>query len=189
VTTYSNDLDIASSANTFTGPWLVSQGPLLGSGLGSLGTNSITVATNGALETLYNINDPNASLTLNGLMYLHQKDTFQTASVNGTNLYAGTYTAAQLAAAFPANFPSAWTQLYGSSVSTASGTLTVLQPPATPPTLSVAYNPLTLTWSQGTLFEATNLLGPWIATTNPSPYTVSPTNAQMYFQVAIPLLP
>jgi hypothetical protein len=42
---------------------------------------------------------------------------------------------------------------------------------------------LTLTWSQGTLLAATNLAGPWNSTTAVSPYTVAPTNSQMYFKL------
>jgi len=182
-TGYVNSLNITGTNNPFTGMWLVIQGPLLGSGPNSLGTNSIDVSTNGALETLYNINDPNASLTLNGMLFLHTADTFQTVIVNGTNLNAGTYTSAQLTAALPANFPASWTQLNGSTVSTASGTLTVLQPAAAQPTLSFTLNPLTLNWTRGTLMQATNLLGPWVASTNTAPYQVSPTNDQMYFRV------
>jgi hypothetical protein len=188
---FSNDLDIAGVNNPFTGAWLVTQGPLLGGGSNSLGTNGITVGPNGALETLYNVNNPNASLTLNGMMYLDQADTFQTVTVNGASLYAGTYTAAQLNRAYPATFPATWNQLYGSPNSAASGTLTVLQPAATPPALSFTSAPgsLTLIWSQGVLMQATNLAGPWVATTNTSPCFVAATNCQMYFQVASPLLP
>jgi uncharacterized repeat protein (TIGR01451 family) len=43
---------------------------------------------------------------------------------------------------------------------------------------------LTLTWSQGTLLQTTNLAGGWTTnTTALSPYTVAPTNSQMFFKV------
>jgi hypothetical protein len=42
---------------------------------------------------------------------------------------------------------------------------------------------LTLSWSAGTLLEATNLLGPWVTNTAPSPYTVAPTNSHEFFKV------
>lgn len=44
---------------------------------------------------------------------------------------------------------------------------------------------LVLSWPLGTLLESTSLFGPW--TTNPasSPYTVAPTNTQMFYRVLL----
>jgi regulation of enolase protein 1 (concanavalin A-like superfamily) len=45
---------------------------------------------------------------------------------------------------------------------------------------------LNLNWPQGTLFQATNLFGPWSAITNAaSPFAVTPTNAAGYFRVLL----
>jgi hypothetical protein len=44
---------------------------------------------------------------------------------------------------------------------------------------------LTLSWSQGTLLQTTNLAGPWTTNSTGSPYTVAPTNAQMFFKVKV----
>ena len=88
-TAFANDLNLTGGTNTFNGQWDVLRGALLGSGLNSLGTNAITVETAGALETAYNINDPAASLTLNGEMFLHQNDTFQTVTVERGYAVAG----------------------------------------------------------------------------------------------------
>jgi hypothetical protein len=44
---------------------------------------------------------------------------------------------------------------------------------------------LTLTWSQGTLLQATKLAGPWTINTVASPYIVAPTNSQMYFKLLV----
>ncbi|HEY3862639.1 MAG TPA: LamG-like jellyroll fold domain-containing protein [Verrucomicrobiae bacterium] len=44
---------------------------------------------------------------------------------------------------------------------------------------------LTLTWSQGSLLQATDLNGPWTTNTANSPYTVSATNSHMYFKVRV----
>jgi hypothetical protein len=126
-----NDLEITGTTNTFTGQWIVDQGALLGAGANSLGTNSIIVGTNGltaVFETLYDINDTNASLILgaNGKVYLHQNDHFAGVIINGTALTNGTYPFAQLHGAYPANFPATWTQLAGSGVSsTSSGQIVV----------------------------------------------------------------
>jgi hypothetical protein len=45
---------------------------------------------------------------------------------------------------------------------------------------------LNLNWPQGTLFQATNLSGPWSAVTNAaSPFTMTPTNAAGFFRVLL----
>jgi hypothetical protein len=43
-------------------------------------------------------------------------------------------------------------------------------------------NPV-LTWAAGSLLQATNISGPWATNPVVSPYTVIPTNAQMYYRV------
>ena len=123
-------LKIGGSANTFTGQWNVLQGALLGGGANSLGTNAITVAATGALETSYNVNDTVAGLILNGEMFLHQNDTFHTLTVNGVKVSPGTYSFAQLNHSFPASFPASWPLQVGSAVNTGSGSITVLVGPA-----------------------------------------------------------
>ncbi len=45
-------------------------------------------------------------------------------------------------------------------------------------------NPV-LNWANGTLLEATNLLGPWVTNSAASPYTVVPTNAQQFFRLLL----
>jgi hypothetical protein len=45
---------------------------------------------------------------------------------------------------------------------------------------------LTLTWSQGTLLESTNLAGPWITVSATSPFSVVETNSSMFFRVKVP---
>jgi hypothetical protein len=43
-----------------------------------------------------------------------------------------------------------------------------------------------LNWPQGTLFQATNLAGPWSTITNAaSPFAVTPTNAAGFFRVLL----
>jgi hypothetical protein len=44
---------------------------------------------------------------------------------------------------------------------------------------------VTLTWSQGTLLESTNMTGPWIPTTATTGYTVGTTNSSMFFKVLV----
>jgi hypothetical protein len=132
-------LNINGTSNTFSGTWHVVQGVLLGSGANSLGTNSITVDATGALETLYNLNSPTANLVLNGQMFLHSADTFQTVTIGNYLLPAGTNTYAQLAASFPGNFPGSWNLQIGSAVNTASGSITVLA--------GSTINPITLSFA------------------------------------------
>ena len=47
----------------------------------------------------------------------------------------------------------------------------------------------TLTWTGGGLYEATNIMGPWITNTHTSPYVVTPTVPQKYFRVYNPTFP
>jgi autotransporter-associated beta strand protein len=134
-------LNIAGTNNPYTGTWNVIAGTLVGSAPGALGTNTITVGTNAALQTAYGLNNTNGTLILNGRMNLTQNDTFRAVSVNGTSLAAGTYSFSQLASAYPANFPATWVGQTGADTSTsASGSLTVLG-------ASTASNPTNLTFT------------------------------------------
>jgi len=123
-------LEITGTSNTFHGQWLVDQGALVGAGANSLGTNNLVVGTNGsvaAVETLYDVNNPNGSLVLgaNGKMFLHQRDRFASVTVNGAPLAAGAYTFAQLNAAYPTHFPISWAAQLGSVVTNGSGQIVV----------------------------------------------------------------
>src|ERR1039458_1737150 len=77
----SGGLNITGATNTYTGTWNVVQGPLVGSGNNSLGTNQITVGAGGILETAYAINNSNAALVVNGRVFLTQNDTLDRKSV------------------------------------------------------------------------------------------------------------
>ena len=62
------------------------------------------------------------------------------------------------------------------------------------PTMSSSFIPgsggnpgqFALTWSGGTLLQATNLTGPWVASGLTSPCTTSTTNKQMFYRVSNP---
>lgn len=126
-TAATTSLNIAGTNNTFTGAWAVEAATLVGSTPGALGTNTITVGTNAALQTTYDIDNTNGTLFLNGRLNLTQNDTFWKVVINGTNLNAGTYSYASLAAQYPANFPATWTGVVGADTATsAAGSLTVL---------------------------------------------------------------
>ena len=153
VSTYVHSLNITGTSNTFTGKWNVSTGPLLGTSPGSLGTNSINVGLQGGLETLYDVNSPAATLTLNGVMYLHQDDTFGSVIVNGTPLSVGKHTFADLSTAYPTNFPASWTSIIGSTASTGSGSITVLSAPAAAPTITTAPQSQTVTAGASATFN------------------------------------
>jgi hypothetical protein len=63
-----------------------------------------------------------------------------------------------------------------------------ITPPPPPVTVDIATNStpgsLTISWSSGTLLEATNLGGPWTTNTSAtSPYPVSATNSHMFFKI------
>jgi Concanavalin A-like lectin/glucanases superfamily/Immunoglobulin I-set domain len=138
-------LNITGTTNTFTGQWNILQGPLLGTGVNSLGTNTITIGANGILETTYPLNNPNGSLVVNGKMFLTQVDTFKSLYVNGVGIAPGTYSAFSLSTNYPGNFPATFAALNGSTSTTASGQITVL---AFGPPL-IGANP---TWSPATIY-------------------------------------
>jgi hypothetical protein len=124
------DFNVTGTTNTFSGKWLIDQGGLLGSGGGSLGTNNIIVSANGlaaAVETLYDVNNPNGSLILGakGKVYLHQNDHFASVIINGTPLADGIYPFGTLNGAYPTNFPAMWGPQNGSAFSVGSGQITV----------------------------------------------------------------
>ncbi|MEO6034812.1 MAG: immunoglobulin domain-containing protein [Verrucomicrobiota bacterium] len=182
-----NNLNLTGTSNTFSGKWNVVVGVLLGSGTNSLGTNDIAVGVDGALETLYNINNPNGNLVLAGQFFLHQDDVFRTVTVGGAGLAAGTYTFTQLNTAYPTLFPALWTQQNGSGFSTGSGSITVLAS-AQGPTITVQRDgtDIQLIWSQGALQEAVEVTGPWI--TNPSavsPFTVTPSDPKKFYRLIV----
>jgi hypothetical protein len=187
---FGGGLNITGNTNAFTGVWNIVQGPLVGTGKNSLGTNNIIIGATGGLETLYNINSPQATLSLsNGaVMYLHQNDIFQAVNVNGVSLAAGTWSFAQLNAAYPTTFPASWNALFTSTFTSGSGSITVGGSGPPPVTLLFSSSPgsLVLTWSQGALLQKTNLLAPWVTnTTATSPYVVNPTNAQQFFKIQV----
>jgi hypothetical protein len=63
--------------------------------------------------------------------------------------------------------------------------LAALTPPS-PVGQLVGSNQLVLTWTWGTLVQATNLLGPWTQVAAASPYTNSTTAAQQFFRISNP---
>jgi hypothetical protein len=181
---FTSNLNITGTTNTFSGVWNIVWGVLMGSGMNSLGTNNITIGPYAALETMYNINSPQASLVLNGQMFLHQNDTFNSVTVNGVALAPGIYPVAQLNAAYPANFPLNWSpKQIGSTTTNASGSLIV-----SPVTLQIQYSGanVQLSWPQGTLLQAPTVSGPWTTNNATSPYIVNPTAApQMFYRVQV----
>ncbi len=134
------NLQITGSGNTFTGQWIVDQGALVGVTANSLRTNNIIVGASGsiaAVETVYDLNNTNASLTLgvNGKLFLHQTNHFASVIINGTPLTNGIYSFAQLNSAYPAKFPALWTQQAGSTFITGSGQIIVGNVVAGPPSI------------------------------------------------------
>jgi hypothetical protein len=183
-------LNITGTSNTFTGTWQVDEGSLLASGANSLGTNNITVLANGALETLYDINSPNATLNIsNGVMFLHQNDTFSNVFVNGTPLSGGTHSFAQLNSSYPGNFPATWgSGVLGSTNYIGSGSITVLNtnviplPAAVLTIASAGSGSFIISWPTNVLStlhlqSSTSVIGPW------SNVTATPTVVNGQFQV------
>jgi len=183
---FSVNLNITGATNTFSGTWNIVQGVLLGSAPGSLGTNQITIGADGALETLYDINNAQGTLILDGQMFLHQNDRFRSVVVAGTTLADGVYSFAQLNAAYPANFPATWPLQMGSTVNTGSGSITVgAAAPQIPLEFEFNGSTLHLSWSQGILLEADDLKGPWRTNSTTSPVDITPTDPQKFFKLLV----
>jgi hypothetical protein len=184
---FTNTLNITCPTNTFSGPWHIFGGTLLGSSMNSLGTNNITIDAPAAFETLYDMNSPEATLDIEGAMYLHQNYIFANVTVGGAPLAPGTYPYSTLAASYPNNFPANWTMQVGSTFSSASSlsTITVLGSAPPRPTIQVSFSGshLTLTWPAGFwLVEANDVTGPWVTNTAAtSPFQVTPTAPRQFF--------
>lgn len=186
--TFVTALTIAGANNSYTGTWNVIGATLVGAAPNALGTNSITVGAQGALQTTYPLNNPNADLILNGRLNLTQNDTFKHVMINGVSLSPGTYVYQQLTNAYPANFPAAWTAQRGAESATViSGSITVIGDGITPsPGKIVIGSSLQLTWtnSNTALLESTNVTGPWVTnTTATSPYQIVPSEAKKFFRL------
>jgi hypothetical protein len=64
----------------------------------------------------------------------------------------------------------------------------LLNPSFVPPvTLGFGFSggSLQLSWSNGTLLQATNVTGPWITNNAASPLTVTPTGSKMFYRVKV----
>jgi hypothetical protein len=186
-------LNITNVNNTYNGTWFVESGTLVGSSPGALGTNSITINTNGVLQTTYDINNPSADLVLWGRVNLTQNDTFNRVFINGVQLANGVYSAAFLASTYPNTFPTSWTGQTGALGSTTiSGSITVGTSVPDPGTLGITSSAGTLqiAWTNANtlLLSATNITGPWVTNVGAvSPYTV--TNGappQQFFRLQNP---
>jgi hypothetical protein len=143
-------LNIAGTNNTYSGTWDVVAGVLLATAPNALGTNNITVQSGGALQPTYDVTSPDATLVLDGRLYLMANHTFKSVTVGGASLAAGTYPFATLNSSYPANFPATWVGQTGAETLTnASGSLTVLAGTASYPTnLTSVFSSgsLTLSW-------------------------------------------
>ena len=164
-------LAITGTTNTFTGIWDIKIGALVGSGVNSLGTNTITIGASGILATTYPLNNTNASLVLNGRIFLTQTNAFKNVIVNGAPLAPGTYSATTLGGLYT-NFPATFPALYGTTATSASGAIkvgNVIVPPLSPNITSIQVGgtgELTLSVTNGTpggsweLLQSTNVALP-----------------------------
>jgi hypothetical protein len=74
------------------------------------------------------------------------------------------------------------TNSYG-SVTSSIVNITVTAMPTV--SLSQSGGNLTLTWSSGSLVEATNVLGPWTTNVATSPYTFAPTEPMKFYRLQL----
>lgn len=90
----------------FSGDWIITNNAkVVANVANSMGTGNIHVAATGSLDLNYALNNPNSSLTLDGLLVLDQDLTFSQVTIAGQSLAAGsTYSFAELNSLFDANF-------------------------------------------------------------------------------------
>jgi hypothetical protein len=60
----------------------------------------------------------------------------------------------------------------------------LVAPPS--PTIQKSGSNLQVSWSTGTLLQATNLTGPWIPNNATSPLTISPASPRLFFRTQFP---
>jgi len=68
------------------------------------------------------------------------------------------------------------------------GNVTLMAATLSKPSATLQLDPSTLqlSWSQGTLLQATNLAGPWTTNPSPSPFTITPSSGpQMFFKLRV----
>lgn len=186
-----NGLIVSGTSNTYSGKWTVAAGILMGAAPKALGTNDITVAMDGALETTYDLKNYRATLTLDGQMFLHQDDIFGRIIIGGMELAEGTYTFAQLNSLYPNNFPATWSpHTAAQGFTTGSGSLAVWGgKPLPPEAIKLKYEytsaGLKLMWDQGRLLEGPTPNGPWLESPAASPYTVPTTAPERFYRVQV----
>jgi hypothetical protein len=103
---------------------------------------------------------------------------------NGANIGGGgsTYTKTGVVAGDAGNYSVVVTNSYGSVTSSIVNITVVAMPTVS---LSQSGGNLTLTWSSGSLVEATNVLGPWTTNVATSPYTFAPTEPMKFYRLQL----
>jgi hypothetical protein len=182
-------VSILSTSNLFSGNWIVNSGRLTGTGVGSLGTGSITVASGSLLELMYDIQSPGV-LTLMGnsaRMTLNRNCQFAGAIINGTALSTGAHPYSQLAGQFPGNFSAG-----------GSGSILIVPPPSTI-TISATGNSLSVSFptapghaytlqTNDSLSDAsswTPVVSPISGDGSPKTVVITATGAQGFYRVLV----
>ncbi|CAA6692445.1 MULTISPECIES: PEP-CTERM sorting domain-containing protein [unclassified Lentimonas] len=121
-------LNLTNGSNSFGGTWNIEEGLLWGSTAGGLGVSSFNVTANGYLDLDYDFSNALGDLTIvgGGMLTLDQALTFGSATINGTPIAAGTYTASQLNSTFGIDLAT----FEDAGSSTGSITITVVPEPS-----------------------------------------------------------
>ncbi|MFA6287350.1 MAG: PEP-CTERM sorting domain-containing protein [Opitutaceae bacterium] len=107
---YTGTIRVQNTASTFSGTWTVNSGIFAGTTAGAFGTGDFIVNNTGTLDMRANFSGTTSSLTLNtgGLFDLSNgfSYTFETVTVGGTALNAGSYAYTDLSPTLQAFFVS-----------------------------------------------------------------------------------
>jgi hypothetical protein len=72
-------------------------------------------------------------------VFLTQNDKFNALIINGVSVAPGIYSAATLSSTYPSNFPASFTVVYGTTATTASGSINVGNVAGMPPTPHITH--------------------------------------------------
>jgi hypothetical protein len=177
--TFSMDYDSywgATSTHTYLavqmnwGPWYI-QSSEVTQAVGNKQTETLTFDPTASTWNQFTVSGPGSN----------SNDTNATViGSSATNDLTGYVTGAGLVSLHDATANSAWVKMDNLRI-TASAYTAVSG-------LSLATsgaNPV-LTWGYGTLVGSTNVMGPWIPVSGPSPKTVSPTDGSHFYRLQLP---
>ncbi len=182
-----------------SGSGLVGNGSLFGNPSAPQGVQAAFVQEHGSISQAISGFTPGINYTLNFFAAERLNDAQSwNVTVNGVviasfNPGASATSYLNYTAAFTATAPTQTVAFVGTDLAGGDNTVFIDNIRITPPPILSPVNlniqqmgaNLVLSWSQGVLLEATNIIGPWTANYATSPYTNQIDNPQMFYRVQV----